>query len=248
MTIVVSTTPALSRLTLLTLVQSFCRRTNLTVPASVIGTSDTQISQIQAMIEEELSDLSGRGSWQQLTHETTHTTIATENQGAIKTIAPNNYRYIKNETLWDRSENLPVTVIDGVDWQVEKGFSTTSPHYRARIRTGNLIVTPTPPAGNTWAFEYVSWNSILDADATTTKMYFTADTDTFLLPDLIVQMGLRWRWKKEKGFEYAEDFRTYEMMVTDALSRDGMHKILSMSRPTRGMSPKIVVNDGFWPL
>jgi len=235
-------------MTMLATIQRFCRRTNLTVPSAVIGTTDPQVSQIYSILEEEGAELSGRGSWQYLTYETTHTTVATESQGSIDDIAPNNFRYIKNDTIWDRTENLPVIVIDGPDWQAEKGFSATSPRYRARIRTNELIVTPVPVAGNTWAFEYVTWNWILDNDGSTTKQYFTEDTDTFLLPDAIVQMGLRWRWKKEKGFEYAEDFRTYETMVADALGRQGMQGVLHQDRSERRTTPKIVVNQGNWPL
>lgn len=235
-------------MTMLATVQRFCRRTNITVPTSVIGTTDPQVAQIYALLEEEGAELSGRGSWQELTFEATHTTLATEDQGAIDDIASNNYRYIKNDTIWDRTENLPVIVIDGPDWQAEKGFAATSPRYRARIRTGDLLSTPAPTAGNTWAFEYVTWNWILDKDGTTYKQYFTEDTDTFLLPEAILQMGLRWRWKKEKGFEYAEDFRTYETMVVDALSRNGMKAILYQDRTARRSTPKVVVNQGNWPL
>jgi hypothetical protein len=167
---------------LLDVVQRFCRKTNITVPSVVIGTSDPQVAQVYALLEEEGNELSGRGSWQALTVEATHTTLAAEVQGDIVDIADEAFRYIKNNTIWDRTENLPVVVIDGVDWQAEKGFASTSPRYRARIRGGELIVTPTPVAGNTWAFEYVTWNWINQRD----KQYFTNDSDTIDLPIAIV--------------------------------------------------------------
>ena len=231
-------------MSLLTTVQRFCRRTNITVPATVIGTTDSQIAQIYALLEEEGNDLSGRGSWQTLTLEALHTTVATESQGCIEDIADQGFRYIKNDTIWDRTENLPILVIDGPDWQAEKGFAETSPRYRARIRGDELIATPTPVAGNTWAFEYVTWNWINSNQ----KQYFTSDSDTIDLPEPVIQMGLRWRWKKEKGLEYGEDFRTYEKMVEDALGREGIKKVLYQDRPSRTRSPKIVVNQGNWPL
>lgn len=119
-------------MTMLATIQRFCRRTNITVPVSVIGTTDPQVAQIYAMLEEEGADLSGRGAWQVLTLEATHTTVATESQGSIETIASDGFRYVKDNTIWDRTENLPVIVIDGPDWQAEKGFASTSPRYRAR--------------------------------------------------------------------------------------------------------------------
>ena len=231
-------------MSLLTTVQRFCRRTNIAVPTSVIDSTEAQIAQIQGLLEEEGNDLSGRGSWQALTLEATHTTIASESQGNITDIADNGFRYVKNDTIWDRTENLPILIIDGPDWQSEKGFANTAPRYMARIRNGELLATPDPVAGNTWAFEYVTWNWITQ----NSKQYFTADSDTIDLPEPIVQMGLRWRWKKEKGFEYAEDFRTYEKLVADALSRQGLQKVLYQDRHERTSSPRIIVNQGFWPL
>lgn len=231
-------------MSLLTTVQRFCRRTNITVPTTVIGTTDAQVAQVYALLEEEGNDLSGRGSWEVLTVEALHTTVANESQGDITDVADDGFRYIKNDTIWDRTENLPVLVIDGPDWQAEKGFAETSPRYRARIRSGELIATPTPVAGNTWAFEYVTWNWINRNE----KQYFTNDSDIIDLPEPVIQMGLRWRWKKEKGFEYAEDFRTYENMVADALGREGMKKVLFQDRTERERRPRILVNQGNWNL
>jgi hypothetical protein len=231
-------------MSLLTTIQRFCRRTNIPVPTTVIDSSDSQITQIYSLLEEEGNDLSGRGSWQELTLEALHTTIVGEDQGCIEEITDCGFRYIKNDTIWDRTENLPVQIIDGPDWQAEKGFSNTAPRYMARIRNGQLLVTPDLVAGNIWAVEYVTWNWINNNE----KQYFTSDSDAIDLPEPIVQMGLRWRWKKEKGFEYAEDFRTYEKLVADALSRQGLQKVLYQDKVERTRSPKIVINQGSWNL
>jgi hypothetical protein len=138
--------------------------------------------------------------------------------------------------------------LDARDWQAMKAVTTMGPRYRFRIRGGRLIVNPSPPAGDSWYFEYVSKNWILGADGTTYKQYFTLDTDEILLPEDLVLMGLRWRWKKEKGFDYAEDFRTYETQVKDALGHDGGKPVLFMDDCSRGARPGVFVPDGDWPL
>ncbi len=235
-------------MSMLEIVQRHCKRSNIPSPTSVLGSTDDQVLQILALLEEEGSDLASRGEWQILINEATLTTLAAESQGDINTIAANGFRYIKNMTIWDRTDNLPVLVIDAVDWQAEKGFAATAPRYRARIRGDNLISTPSPSAGNTWAFEYISKNWILGADGTTYSQYFNLDTDVPLLPKEILLKGLRWRWKKEKGLEYAEDFSSYEYMVKDALSRQGLKQVLNMSDGDQGKSPGIVVNQGNWVL
>lgn len=216
-------------MSLLTVVQHFCRRENIPVPGSVAGTTDTQVKQVMALLEEEGNDLKSRGDWQALTFEATFTTVATASQGAMTSIATNGFRKIKNDTIWDRTNSVPVMgPLNAQQWQDRQVLSSTGPRSEFRIRGGNLLVTPVPTAGWTWAFEYMSNNWILGADGTTYKEYFTLDTDTILLPERLVLSGLRGRWKKEKGFEYAEDFRTYEGQVREELGGDGGRSVLYM--------------------
>lgn len=115
-------------MSMLTLIQRFCRRTNLTVPSTVYGTSDKQVRQILALLEEEGNDLSSRGDWEALTNEATHTTVALEDQGSMATIASNGFRYIKHNTIWDRNLSEPVYGgISGQDWQAIKATAVTGP-------------------------------------------------------------------------------------------------------------------------
>lgn len=233
---------------LLQVVQNFCRRTKLPVPATVVGTTDTQVLQIMALLEEEGNDLASRGSWQGITFEASLTTTATESQGPMTTICPNGFRYIKNDTIWSRTRRLPVCgPLDAQQWQTLKALFVNGPYYRYRIRGDALLVNPTPPASEAWYFEYVSQNWILGADGVTYKQYFTLDTDTVILPETLVLMGLRWRWLREKGLDYAELMRTYEMQVKDAIGRDGGKTTLCADGgPYQQPRPGIFVPSGSW--
>lgn len=234
-------------MTMLSTVQHFCRRTGLPVPAAVYGSGDDQVLQIMALLEEEGNDLAARGPWQGITFEATHTSTAAEDQGAMTTIASNGFNYIKNDTIWDRTEKIPILgPLSPQDWQARKGFGISGPDYQFRIRGGELLINPTPTAGHTWAFEYVSKNWILAADTTTYRQYFGADTDTVLLPETLLLMGLRWRWLREKGMPYAELFRTYETQVKDALGRDGGKRDVSMDGCDYTRAPGIFVPVGSW--
>lgn len=235
-------------MSLLSLVQRFCEETNLNIPTTVMGTTDPQTKQIKALLQKEVTDLSGRGDWEILINEALHTTTAAENQGAITSIATNNFRYVKNGTIWNRSTNLPIYIIDPTDWQQIKATAVNGPNYQARLRGGDLIVNPAPAAGETWAFEYVTWNAITDSTGVTKKQYFTNDEDLFLLPEPIVEAGLQWRWKKEKGMEYSEDFRTYEMLVRDALTRNGLNRPLKLHDGRVHAQPGYCVPEGNWNL
>lgn len=236
-------------MSILTIIQQVCGRTNVPVPQTVLGNTDTKILQMLRLLEEEGTDLSKRGDWEGITFEATHTSLAAEDQGALTSIATNGFRHIKNGTLWDRTNKLPILgPFNDQEWQARKAMTTAWPRYHYRIRGGKWLITPTPTAGYTWAFEYVSKNWILGIDGTTYKQYATLDTDTVLLQEDLVLMGLRWRWKKEKGFDYAEDFETYEKQVKTDLSRDGGKPTLHMDGGQRGAQPGIWVPSMSWNL
>ena len=234
--------------TLLSIVQGFCGRTNISVPTSVIGSTDPQIVQVQRLLEEEGVDLATRADWQELTQQGTFVSVASEEQGLIATIADDGYRSIKNETFWDRSSSLPVLgPLSAKEWQTLKAVANTGPRYWYRIRGGQLLMNPAPAAGLNFFFEYVSKNWILSNDGTTTQARFANDADDVLLDYDLLTMGLRWRWKKEKGFEYAEDFRTYETQVDKAMARDGGKPTLQMGDSGRWkVRPGIFVPVGSW--
>jgi len=233
--------------TLLSIVQRFCKRSGVPSPATVTGSSDKQILQIMSLLEEEGEDLSSRHDWQSLTIEETHTTTAAEDQGDIDDIAPFGFRYIRNNTIWDRTDQLPVIgPMSGQEWQALKAVAVSGPRFQFRFRGNHLLVNPVPTAGHTWAFEYQSKNWILDTNGTTTKSEFSADTDTLLLPDSLVMMGLRWRWLREKGLSYAELFNTYEVQVKDAMGRDGGKRRLYTDGNGQEIKPGIFVPNGNW--
>ena len=236
--------------TLLSVVQDFCGRQNLTVPTTVYGSTDQTVIQLKALLEELGNDLAQRHPWQSLIREATWVTTAAEDQGAMTTLATNGFRFILNETIWDRTTRLPVCgPISPVNWQMLKALVSTGPRYRYRIRGGHLLVNPTAVAGESWYFEYWSKNWISDAGGTNFYTRFTADSNIILLPDDLALQGLRWTWKKEKGFDYAEDFRTYEMQAKQAMGQDGGKPVLSMDESARrGPVPGVWVSPGSWPL
>lgn len=231
---------------LLTLVQKFCQRSGIPKPATVFGSTDNQVLQAMNLLEEEVNDLAARHQWQGLIKEVSHITLAAEDQGALSAIAPG-FRYIRNQSMWDYTDKLPVLgPVGGEQWQTLKASVSTGPRYQFRLRGDRLLVNPTPAAGHAWKFEYATKYPILDVNGTTLKEFFTADTDTFLLPDSILLLGLRWRWMREKGLSYAELFQSYELQVKDAISRDGGKKKLSMECGSSDPRPGVFVPAGSW--
>lgn len=238
-------------MSLLTIVQAVCERQGTPVPTTVLGdTGDANIVQMRALLEEDGQSLVKRHDLEAIVYEVTHTTVAAEDQGAIATIAGSGFRYIKNQTIWDRDTRLPILgPLEAGDWQALLAVQVSGPRYRFRIRGGRLLVNPAPTAGLTWKFEAVSKHWILDPDGTTKKTFFSSDNDTLLYDEEVAMIGLRWRWQKEKGLSYAELFNEYEAQVKQLFGRDGSKPILHQDDPgARGPQPGIYVPDGSWNL
>src|SRR6476646_5608602 len=106
-------------MSLMTIIQQVCGRTNIPVPSSVMGgTSDTQVLQLLRLLEEEGQELASRYPWEGITNEFTLTTIAAEDQGAMATIAPNGFRALKTGTFFDRTDSLPILgPLTDQEWQ-----------------------------------------------------------------------------------------------------------------------------------
>lgn len=233
---------------LLTLIQEFTTRTGLPKPSFVIGNTDPQVLQLLSLLNEVIEELMEK-DWTALTQEATFTTIAAEDQGAIATLAPNGFKWVLQDTIYNRTLRLPIFgPLGAAQWQAAKALPSAGPFNEYRIVRKRLLFDPPATAGHTCAFEYASKYCILADDTTTYKEYPTADTDTFLLDDTLFLAGLRWKWKYEKGLDYAEEFRRYEELVNNTKGRDGTKPLLALDGSSRLPAPGIFVPFGSWNL
>lgn len=86
-----------------------------------------------------------------------------------------------------------------------------------------------PAPNGTAQFPYVS-NQWARDDSGTLASAFMADTDTFLLDDRLLTLGLVWRWLHQKNLEYSEDLATYEIALAREQSRDKGARVLRTPR------------------
>jgi hypothetical protein len=232
--------------TCLSIVQAITGRLSLTVPNQAVGNTDQQITTILALCNEEGQELAARHEWTGLQTESTFTTLAAENQGAMETIAPG-LGYVINDTIWNRTLRRPVYGPKSAQgWQQNKAFAINGPWSNFRIKGGSLFMYPTPVAGQTCVFEYTTRNWCSDSTGVTGREEWGADTDIPRLEWNLLVLGTIWRWKKLKGFEYAEDFNTYERRCMDAMGKDGSKDWLSLSNTKYDIFPGIVVPSGSW--
>lgn len=232
-------------MSLLTTIIQVCRRIGIAAPTTVSGSSDPQIIQLMALANEEGQDLSSRYPWQNLQNESTFTTVATQSQGAITTLAGAGFRYILNDIMWDRTLLRPVFgPLDPQGWQALKAQNVTGPFNQFRIRGDLVLFIPVPVAGNSIYFEWISryWATGAGGAAAT----WAADADTAYISEEIMAQGIIWRWKSAKGLSYSEDFEKYERLVNDQMARDGGKSRLNLGGGATGYPPGIFVSAGSW--
>lgn len=234
-------------MSLLTIVQNAADRLGIPRPSAVIGTADTQVRQILGLAQQEGKELSRWGAWQALVKEQTFTATATETQtGAL----PDDFGYLVEGAFWNRTANRRVMgPLDPQKWQALKTGLFTSIWDAFRIRGDDLLMNPTPNAGDAMAFEYVTIYWCTSADSVTERAAWASDDDIAKLDEELMTLGIIWRFLKAKGLDYSEAFRTYQMEVNKAFARDGGTRFLDMALDQGGSGAfDPYVPEGSWTL
>ncbi|WNV09955.1 hypothetical protein [Tardiphaga sp. 709] len=138
-------------------------------------------------------------------------------------------RYI-GQTWWDRTNHWRLIGPDSpqMDQYIRSGIFATGPRRRFRQvgrKPNAWRIWPPPfaggaPAPGALVWEYISKNWVLKVDGTTSDR-MTTDTDTPLLDDQLVIMGVKWRMWQIKGFEYAAMQQEYLDAVNAKFASDG---------------------------
>jgi hypothetical protein len=199
----------------LTVVQNVCGKLGITAPNAVFSSTDPQIIQIRTIMNDEGRDLSRAHTWTALLKQQTFTSVAQAVQtGAV----PTDFNWYMNDTMWNRGTQVKVGgPVSPEDWQAFQAIALLAiPNAVFRFRGGDILIYPTPAAGQTIAYEYGSTYWVQGS-----KTEYTADADVAVLDETIIALGTRWRFLKSKGMDYAEDFRSYEIAKQQAVSRDG---------------------------
>lgn len=82
-----------------------------------------------------------------------------------------------------------------------------------------LRLSPVPAAAQTATFPYITKNWAVDT-STATKEAFTADTDSFALPERLLTLGLVWRWRENKKLDATGDQEAFVKALDEYAVKD----------------------------
>lgn len=232
-------------MTLLTVIQGATDGlTGISRPSVVITSTDQNVLTLLRLANVEGQFLAQRYAWQALNNEATHTTVATQSQGAITTIAGTDFDWIIPDTMWNRTQQWPVPgPVSPPDRQLMLARTQAGPYSQWWISGNTLNFYPAPTASQTVVFEWQSKNWCQSSGGAGQSAW-AADTDTGILNEAIMTQGIVWRYRASKGLDYAEAFRTYELLVANAIGRDGGRKTLLAGTPRN--TAGLTVQEGSW--
>jgi hypothetical protein len=220
--------------TLLSIVRDATDRLGITRPTSVFASTDQQVLTLLGLAQEEGKDLAKRHTWQAL--QTEHT-FATAN-GTASYALPSGFDAFIKETVFNRTRRRRMYGdLTPEQWQETQSSLVTMVNPAFRIRANLFYISPTPTSIETIAYEYLSKNWC-QSDALVGQSAWAADTDTGILDEELMTLGLKWRWKKSKGLDYAEDFTSYEIRVAKAILDDGVRVRIDTSNSERDRVPR----------
>lgn len=220
----------MAKLTLLQMVTQAAAEVGQTAPSFIIGNTDTTAIQMLALAQREGNECGKKagtwGGWPQLRQEYTFSTAV----GVPSYSFPADYQWLIPQTGWDRTFKWQLLgPLEAQEWQVLKsGITVAGPRSRWRIIGQKVFIDPTPTAIDALVFEYYSSNWCQSA-ASVTQSRWAADTDTYLLTDDLMVMGLKWRFLRSKGLDYGEERSAYDMAVDTELARAGGMRSLPLN-------------------
>ena len=226
-------------MSLLTLVKDVCYEVGIAPPSTVINNEDDDALRLLAMFNTEGKRLMRRYAWQELLTEGSFTTVATEDQGVLATITgADDIDRIISDTVWNRDTQREQELEASAGWQANAARGTTGLRFNFRLRGNHILINPSPTAGQEVFFEYVS-SAWVEAEDGTRKGAFTADSDSTVLDEDILKLGVKWRFRAAIGADFAADIQEYKEQLMLRFGADTPKKTIHMG--SSGLRDKIGV-------
>lgn len=133
---------------------------------------------------------------------------------------PADYQDLVPNSAWEENgERIVDFPVPDNRWFMYK-FTTWSDGGTLRVRKyGNELEVHDATTGEGFDFEYVSKWPILDSNDVR-KEFFTEDTDTWLLDDQLLVLGIQAHWMQTKLMpQYMEHFGNYNRKMAEAIGR-----------------------------
>lgn len=233
-------------MTLLTAVNGAQRKLSLAVTSSVVADGQETQNLLLQLANEEAEEVLQRDEYDfpLLRRTQSFTASLASLQGAPG--KPTNFQRAIPETFWNATKDRKIYgPLRDEEWAIANGNAVTSATWQsAMFRYDGLHLFPVPAAADTITYDYIINTPVQATGGGAYKTAFTADTDEYLLGDRILRLGIVWRYKADKGRDYAEDMKTYELALSAlARAQRGAARTLSVAPDEVEWPPDGIVPD-----
>lgn len=205
--------------TVLQIAQDVAVKLGIDSPAELFGSSEKTAIKLRRVIIEASDKLVEAHDWRRLYTLETHTGAG----GLTSYELPSDFlRMPKDAKIWSSKWDAPLIPVDPEDWLqlTTRGFASTLSCWT--IYGGNVVYYPALSIGETAQFWYISHAVINGEDSS----QFTADTDTFLLDDRLLELMVIVVWRAQERLDYQEDLVAVNDALSRAICRDGGARLI----------------------
>jgi hypothetical protein len=219
-------------MTILSVCQDAAVKLNQPKPTSVFSSTDPFAAELLLQAKETAASLlKEEHDWRDLTQLATCQGDASTVVFPLSTVAPGYERMIKGGKLHSlRFRNATFRPARDLDeWLFLKDNLLVGSPGNWILLGGAVQIFPAMPVNDTARFYYIS-NRVALSAAGAAQTGFLADTDTFILDERLLYLGIVWRWRADKRMEFSEDLRNYEIAKQSAMGKDKGSQIITVGR------------------
>ncbi|UDF30045.1 UNVERIFIED_ORG: hypothetical protein LHK14_01615 [Roseateles sp. XES5] len=196
-------------MTLLTAINAVCDVVSLDRFDSVYGADDPNALTMLAMAKEAGEEIARRADWQALLKSVSLV-------GSPANLPADYERLVPGGAVRTTAGDFVRIVTNSGQWAVISAASPATPCFF--VRAGRIEIAP-PAVAVGAAVDYVSKNWIV-TDPYAEVADWTADDDTTLFAERLLEKGILWRWRRQKGLPYEDSLAEFEADLQHAIDAD----------------------------
>lgn len=218
-------------MTLLAIVNAVAAEIGLD-PTGVALTGEPAYKQIAQLILNEGDELSRYHDWRMLKSTLT---MQGDGETTLFDLPADMDRLMPGLTLWEYGRPyIPLMQVSDQQFLVLRSAVSSPIRPVWRLVADKFEFWRAPQLGVIINGEYRRANWIVNTSTGETGPTWQSDDDTSLLPDRLLKLGAIWRFKRAKGFDYAEEYRTAQMERAKAVNADHGMPTIRQSESTGG--------------
>lgn len=207
-------------MTILSAAQSAAIRIFGRKPTTFFSSTDTFEQEIVDLSTEVAKSIADNHDWQALTK----TYTITGDGVATSFPLPSDYdRMLLDGSIYDATNwawgYQRIVRPDEFLYLQVRNFSIITPGYWTML-DNQFQFLPAPSDQAQAKFLYITKNIVRDENGNL-KDSFTADSDTFVLDERLITLGLIWRWREQQKMDYGSDQANFDKLFSDLSGRDG---------------------------